>query len=759
VFRRLALLNSTESCGFFSENGLISEKLIFPRCLSFSCDTVQTIKILKHEKQIQIFRDLHGIPHIEAETEADLFFGQGYAQAMDRGLQIMLSRIQGQGRLCELMEASDESLQSDIFFRKMNWTDESAAPSVIFDKNTKSCIDAFCAGINAYFANNIPSPLKIKGIRMEPWRVEDVYLFIRMIGYVNEMYTQGETEQFLLRMLKSGVSEEKLNDMFPSQLNGMDISSILKISFPSPASNYSILQKFLLPRFSLSNSWILSGKKTESGKPFLISNPTVRMKNLPSCWQEIVLQTKKRKMIGASVPGIPGLFLGRNNDVAWGGNYGGVDGVDSWIEECRGGKYKRKRASKTEWVRFRERREMIKYPGKKNYFAVFYENDHGTLEGSPEKDGFYLTRRWTSDSRVGVATVVSLINMLNIKNVSTAVDNLSKIELSFHWVVGDNKGDIGYQLSGLIPKKRGGVSGFVPLQGWDVKNDWKGFYSANQLPRKKNPPEGFIVTSDRSAFAGGKLNPVSLPATDYSEKRIDAILRKKRKLSTQEITFLQFDLVSAQAELFMKIIRPLLRDSNEEAKLKDWDFRYTLDSEGAYLFEKFYQYLIDEIFRPYVQKKNVMSFLFQETGVFLDAYSFLDNFLLKENSPWFEGRTREEIYRKALDGALSHGSHRWRVEKKTVLHHQYWSSLIPRMFRFERGSVALPGGRATILQCHNYRLNENNACFGTVYRLNVDIAEEGIRTSLLGGPGEQRYSRRYISDLKNWLAGKFKHLK
>lgn len=66
--------------------------------------------------KVKIWRDKNGVPHIEAMDKLDMFWGQGYVHALDRGMQMLLMRILGQGRACELLDSSDETLQIDKFF-------------------------------------------------------------------------------------------------------------------------------------------------------------------------------------------------------------------------------------------------------------------------------------------------------------------------------------------------------------------------------------------------------------------------------------------------------------------------------------------------------------------------------------------------------------------------------------------------------------------------------------------------------------------
>src|SRR5208282_122309 len=48
-------------------------------------------------------RDAHGVPHIEAATEDDLFVAQGYVTAQDRLWQMDASRRSSNGELAEIM--------------------------------------------------------------------------------------------------------------------------------------------------------------------------------------------------------------------------------------------------------------------------------------------------------------------------------------------------------------------------------------------------------------------------------------------------------------------------------------------------------------------------------------------------------------------------------------------------------------------------------------------------------------------------------
>ena len=70
---------------------------------------------------LHIFRDQNGTAHVEAATFDDMYWGQGFIHARDRGVQMLMMRILGQGRLCETLNDNETSLGIDKFFRQMNW--------------------------------------------------------------------------------------------------------------------------------------------------------------------------------------------------------------------------------------------------------------------------------------------------------------------------------------------------------------------------------------------------------------------------------------------------------------------------------------------------------------------------------------------------------------------------------------------------------------------------------------------------------------
>ena len=97
-------------------------------------------------------RDEHGIPQIAADGIDGLYWGMGYCHAMDRGLQMLLMRILGQGRAAELLDGSDEMVEVDRFFRRMNWSAAASEEVAKLTPEARAACEAYCEGVNARFA-------------------------------------------------------------------------------------------------------------------------------------------------------------------------------------------------------------------------------------------------------------------------------------------------------------------------------------------------------------------------------------------------------------------------------------------------------------------------------------------------------------------------------------------------------------------------------------------------------------------------------
>ncbi len=710
-------------------------------------------QILKNE-HLLIRRDEHGVPYIKANAEADLYWGLGYCHALDRGMQMLLMRILGEGRAAELLEASEEMLAIDKFFRRVNWAGGTEQEIAKLSSEAKIFCDAYCAGANAYFSRKTPWEFKLLGYKPAPWKIENIFTLARMAGYLTLAQSQAEIERLFIEMVQASISREKLDELFPNILGGLDIELLKKIKLAERIVPLGVKWNNIVPTMMASNNWVISGKKTVSGKPILANDPHLETNRLPNVWYESVLKTKARYAIGATMPGLPGILIGRNSDIAWGATYTFMDAIDSWIEHCKDGKFLQ---NENQWTEFKQRKEIIKRKKGAAVEITFYENAHGVLEGNPFDEGFYLATRWTA-AALGATSINAIVNVWNAANVDEGMNCLGQLESAFNWVLADRHGNIGYQMSGLMPRRRDGVSGFVPLPGWKKENDWQGFVDHQDLPRCVNPAGGFFVTANNDLNQWGAAKPINICMGSYRSDRIAHLLAQKEKLTIDDCREIHYEVYSLQAEYFMRLLKPLLPDTSPGKILREWDCRYNPESPGAFLFEKFYGMLRHEVFGKNGFGVAAVDFLANESGAFVDFYDNFDRVLLSENSAWFGRESRESLYRRVAAEALQVTPKTWGEGNQIKLKHLILGEKLPVAAGFDRGPIILRGGRATPHQGQIYKSAGRVTSFTPSFRMVTDLAQDEVHSNLAGGPSDRRFSKWYCADLENWLKGEYKTL-
>lgn len=712
------------------------------------------------DNSYKIWRDESGIPHIEAATVVGMYKGQGYAHGRDRGMQLLLMRILGQGRLSETLDASDDSLKIDMFFRRMNWSGNTGHHIDNLSGGSRALIEAYCAGINQALAEKIPGEFKLVGYKPEAWTPDDSILISRMVGYLTLAQSQVEIERLLIEMVQAGVTDEKLEALFPGLLGGLDRDLINKVKLEERIVPNDVLWGAGVPRMMASNNWVVSGRKTVSGKPILSNDPHLEVNRLPNVWCEMSLKIGTGEddedwSIGGTMPGLPGVLIGRSKSLSWGATYAFVDTIDSWVEKCKDGQYYR--AADKSWHDFTARQETIKRKKKPSVTTVFYENHLGVLEGDPFKDAYCLVTRWAAADS-GTRSVEASLSLFGATTVKQGMNIYGAVETGWNYVFADADGNIGFQMSGQVPIRRKGISGLVPLPAWDNKNHWQGYIPITDMPRQCNPKRGFICTANEDLNQYGKASPINMPMGSYRSDRIADILAARDDFTVSDMCTMHFDVYSRQAELFMEVLRPLLPDNAQGDTLKNWDLCYDKESLGASLFERFYRGLYREVFGKNGFGEDVVDFLENDTGMFIDFYANFDRILLAENSPWFGGKTRDQVFTDVAKKTLETVSSKWGAGQTYTMTNIFFGGKLPKFLKFDRGPITAIGGRATISQGQIYTSGGRDTTFLPSYRMVTDFSENTLHTNMAGGPSDRRFSKYYCSDLDNWLSGTYKAL-
>ncbi len=717
----------------------------------------QTVVLNFQGESVRLKRDENGVVHISAGSQLGAYFGLGWAHANDRLIQMMLVRLIARGEASENLKATDELIAIDRFMRQINLRDDARDQVAALSPEARSVVEAYTEGVNTFLEKEkLPFEFKLVKYKPAPWKPEDSLITIKIMGYVGLAQAQGDMEKFIVQMIQGGATLKKLQDLFPGHMDGANLELLKKVTLQAPIVPAAIPWLHALPHISASNNWAVSGEKSTSGKPIYCSDPHLEVNRLPAVWYEQVLTFEGTYILGNSIPGVPGVLYGRTPDLAWGFTYAFMDMIDFFVEECRDGAFRRG----DEWVPFDVREETIRPKGKEPITLKVYENLHGFLLGDPTQLGFYLSMAWAGRKGAGARAMDNLVKIPTCKTAREAMDAAAHIDippLFFIFVDRDNK--IGFQMSGRMPKRRKGWTGLYPVEGWEPKNDWQGFVDPADLPREFNPKRHFLATANNDFNHLGKAKPINLPMAPYRYERIVELLQTKEKLSPEDMKKMHYDVYSKQAERFMPLIRPHLPETEAGTLLKNWDLRYAEDSKAAYYFEQIYHELLHRVFGLNEWGEAVFDFVDKETGLLVDFYGNFDNVLLKENSPWFEDKTRDELFKKAVEKGLQTPPKTYGETRLITMTNIFFGGKLPKFLGFDYGPFPLRGNRATIPQGAIYKNGGMLTTFHPSYRIIADMATDHIETNLAGGPSDRRFSKWYTSDVENWRTGKYKIIK
>lgn len=701
-----------------------------------------------------------GTPRITAKKEIDLAYGLGYMHGHDRQVQLWLMKLIGWGRASEALEGSEELIAVDKYMRWIDMGGDAKEEVKKLNPDEKKYIEAYCKGVNAAVSETKrPLEFKMVGYKPDPWTPEDIILLGRIIGFIGLTQSQGGVEKLIIEMIQKGIPIPKIKELFTNLTDKptkeyIDIVKKVKIDTPTIPPNVKWFSA--VPSFHASNNWAVSPEKTASGKPIIAGDPHLESNRLPSIWYEAEMVADDVVMMGATLPGTPFLGVGRCKDIGWAVTFAFMDVVDYFIEEVKGGKYRRG----NKWLDFNVREEIIKPKKGKPVVVKYYESDAGVLEGVPDEDGYYLSYAWSARKGCMAESLNNLLKVTKAKSVSEAMKLFSNMYFAtFNWVSADTKGNIGYQMSGCFPKKAAGTSGLLPYLAWDKKQLWGKPISPKKFPSQYNPKEGFIATANEDASHLGEVKVQNMPMGSYRRDRIAQILKKGKGLTVDDIKKMHYDTYSTQAERFMKVIGPLLPDTKNGRILRQWDMCYDADSLGATLFERVYEELIKIVFGENGLGVDVVKYALTETGLFNDFYGFFDEILLKNKSKWFGESSRDEIYKKAIERGLGKKAVRYGKVHSIMMTNLFFGGKLPKFLGFDHGPIELIGGRATIPQGQIFREAGRDTTFMPSYRMVSDMAEDTLHTNYPGGASGRRSSKYYKSDVEAYLTGKYKVLK
>ena len=579
------------------------------RWLDYTLPQYEGTKILHPLKDtVDVFTDKYGVPHVFAENENDLFFTAGYIAARERLFQLSMVALAVKGDLSFVL--GDDYLKTDIYLK--TWRIEKVAHQLVKKmkpENLKIFI-SFCDGINHWIKEsekNRPIEFKILGFDPPRWDPVIVAGYTRMMAH--EMSGSWKPE-IVFGAVESYFGKEKLADLipkdeydYPTIANGL--SSNLKPFFDEVMNQEVFLRDFF-GDFSAdigSNSWVVSGEKTKTGKPFLANDPHLAFSQPPR-WYEIHLNGGRFDVSGVCLAGIPMPVIGQNKNVAWGFTNSMVDDLDFFVEKINPDN-KNQYMHGGKWKNFLLEKEIVKLKSGRDTTITIRTSVHGPVISDIhpliKNSNQVLTMSWTGHwVTKEMDAWVKMTTMKNWDEYTSAVKDFGVPGQNI--VYADSKGNIGWRPAVYVPIRREGFS-MVPRPGDNKDFDWKGKVPFEEMPFLYNPAKGFIATANnRTIDADFPYYISGLWADPSRADRIEEMLDGKVDLGIDDMKKIQLDYTSNFAK---EIIRHLssrhLNNMGEGQKkvfnhIVGWDGIEDNESIGALFFHVFIKEFITNVY-------------------------------------------------------------------------------------------------------------------------------------------------------------------
>ena len=712
------------------------------------------------QQEVEVLRDSAGINHIYAANTHDLFLAQGYCAAKDRPFQFELWRRQATGTVADMLGSKE--LTRDIGTRLFRFRGNLAKELAHYHPQGVSIINAYVEGVNAFIdelllsPNPLPQEFVLLGIKPRKWTADIV--ISRHQGLLGNIVDELNIGRAVLAAGANKVSDlmwfhPKQPDlrMDPSITAPMLSKDILKLynAFHKPVSfekeDKAAAVSFInppLPEHGTegSNNWIISGRKTANGAPFLANDPH-RAIALPSLRYMVHLVAPGWNVIGAGEPVIPGVSIGHNEHGAWGLTIYETDGEDLYVYDLNPQNLKQYKY-KNAWVTMEEVTDTIAVKGAAPVTALLQYTVHGpvTYIDSANRKAYAVKCAWLEPG--GAPYLASLrINQSKNWNDFRNASAYSHIP-GENMIWADRKGDIGWQVVGITPIRKN-FSGMVPVPG-DGRYEWAGYLDIKKRPHELNPKKGFLATANQNVTPAtySHWNTVGYTWADpYRGNRISEVLSADSSITLHETKALQTDYFSIPARTLVPMLATVsLRNATLQAAKKTldgWNFILDKSSVAAGIYAMWERKIYAEANKRFVppalqglirlQLNKIITWLQAPGDRFsLPAAQGRDAFL----AATFEQAVAE--LQTKLGSSITSWTYGQTAYKHTTISHPL-AAIMPEGAARHYSVGPLPRGGNS--HTPNSTGSNDNQGSGASFRMIIDVADWD-RTLMINSPGQ-----------------------
>ncbi|MDF0603629.1 penicillin acylase family protein [Psychromarinibacter sp. C21-152] len=541
-----------------------------------------TVEVAGLSAPVEIVRDHANVPHIFGESDADVYFGLGFAHAQDRLWQILMLRRTAQGRLSELF--GRRTFRIDELMRRLDIYNRAVRSVEVQDAATTAALEAYSAGINARLQQVNDEALGrgapefwLFSPEIAPWQPADSLALVKLMALRLSPHIAQEVRRARTSLL---LPPERVADILPDS-PGAGIAALPEYAdlFPDVPRDTRVAEVMdplapfaALPFSGASNAWAADPSRSASGGTLLANDPHLGF-SAPSIWYLARLELASGGVIGGSIPGMPALLVGRSERFGWGLTSSYLDDQDLYIEELDPDDDSRVRTP--DGFRAMEtRNSIIRVKDEPPVTITLQWTENGpVLPGhhfglaSVTPPGHVASLAWTAlspaDTSLGAA--LALMRAQTVEEGLAAGAGYVAPSLNLTLADGDT---IAMKTVGAMPRRDADhqTRGRIPAPGWIETNRWQGYFNYQANPEFVAPAGGILGNTNNKTVDRPFPLHVSYHWGDTQRVQRWRRLMQAREVHTRE-SFIeaQLDTVSYSARALLPLVAADLWFTGEAA--------------------------------------------------------------------------------------------------------------------------------------------------------------------------------------------------
>lgn len=742
------------------------------------------LKLNNLESGVTIYRDQYGIAYIDSKSDLDAYFALGYVHAQERLFQMDLTRRAGEGRLSEIF--GNKTLFFDKMFRTIGIKTAAHNNFQKFDETTKNILIAYSNGVNEFIKNSSDKftiEFDILGYKPELWKPEHSIIITKLMAW--ELNISWWSDISLTHLIQK-LGLEKASDILPN------FDENAPTIIPSGFSKYSEIpiefinidrefRKFIGAGGTHigSNNWVVNGDRSLSGKPIIANDPHLAFSQ-PAKWYIASINSPNLKVDGFTLPGVPGIVIGKNKNISWVLTNVMADDADFYLEkiDSSGSNY----YFNDKWHRLEIIFDTINVKDSNSVVFEIRKNHRG-----PIISDVHTYKKLFHNSN-GVSNISMRWSALDYSNELLAFQKVNSAENwnefreglqhfyspGQNFVYADDKGNIGYTAAVRFPKRNFNNPSFI-YDGTTDKYDWDGYLKFTQNPKLFNPTIGYIASANNKTIKDYPYHISNVWEPKSRIERITELLNSKEKHSSDDFKNYQNDFYSN----FAKDLTPFIVNAFENYEygnnnvktavklFKHWNFVLNAESQTPTIYAVFFQKILQNIFEDEMGKTLLKEYIFLANI----PYRVVPKLLRENKSSWFDNistekiETRDDIIRKSLVDAIEF------LEKNINPDIEYWqwgnvhkvtfkhffhgiSSLLDRFL--DVGPFPIGGDGTTIFNTEYSLTKPFENKLGPSMRFIYDFSNPDVFEFILPtGQSGHFFSDHYNDMTQLWLKGEY----